>query len=393
MIAKIVQKCDLEKELSAIGVDKAAFDIFRWKSDMLLAKLYGINAKGANILKQEFIGAGGDVAVHRDVASWKAEKTDCLLIGTERTYKRVYDKLAFEPFFGLKEVREVIGKLLDKKRLPVFEIRRKKFDFNRGKFIMGVLNVTPDSFSDGGKFSTVENALKHTEEMLHEGADIIDVGGESTRPGAEKVGEQEEKKRVIPVIKAIREKFPEAVISVDTYKAGVAEDALKAGADIINDISGLRFDPKMKFVAKEFNVPVVVMHIKGTPKDMQKNPFYEDVTKELLEYFEERIRSLESFGIEKIIIDPGIGFGKRLEDNLAIIKNLSAFLVFGKPVLLGLSRKSFLGMLTNEPVENRLFGTLVADTIGILNGANILRVHDVKPHRELLKIAEAVQNA
>ncbi len=393
MIAEEVNRKNLDKELEHIGVDRAAFDIFNWKSNLILLKLYDVNGKGANILKQEFLANGGDVAVNRDVASWKAEKTDCLLIGTEKVYKRVYDKLAFEPFFGLTEVRKLIEKVLNKKQVNAMEVNGKTFEFGKKRYIMGILNTTPDSFSDGGKFNNTESALKHAKEMLEEGADIIDVGGESTRPGAEKVPEEVEIQRTAPIIKEIRSAFPDAVISIDSYKANVAENAIKNGANIINDISGLRFDERMKSVAKEYGVPVVVMHIKGTPENMQKNPYYENVIKELLEYFDERINALESFGISKIIIDPGIGFGKRIEDNLQIIDRLNAFKIFGKPVLLGASRKSFLGHTLNKTVEQRLYGTLAADAYGIFRGADIIRVHDVAPHRDLLKMFEAIQNA
>ncbi len=393
MIAEEVNRKNLDKELEHIGVDRAAFDIFNWKSNLILLKLYDVNGKGANILKQEFLANGGDVAVNRDVASWKAEKTDCLLIGTEKVYKRVYEKLAFEPFFGLTEVRKLIKKVLNKKQVNAMKVNGKTFEFGKKRYIMGILNTTPDSFSDGGKFNDIESALKHAKEMLEEGADIIDVGGESTRPGAEKVPEEVEIQRTAPIIKEIRNAFPDAVISIDTYKANVAENAIKNGAKIINDISGLRFDKRMKSVAKEYGVPVVVMHIKGTPENMQKNPYYENVIKELLEYFDERINTLESFGISKIIIDPGIGFGKRIEDNLRIIDRLNAFKIFGKPVLLGASRKSFIGHTLNKTVEQRLYGTLTADMYGIFRGADIIRVHDVAPHRDLLKMFEAIQNA
>ena len=393
MIAEEVNRKNLDKELEHIGVDRAAFDIFNWKSNLILLKLYDVNGKGANILKQEFLANGGDVAVNRDVASWKAEKTDCLLIGTEKVYKRVYDKLAFEPFFGLTEVRKLIKKVLNKKQVNTMEVNGKTFEFGKKRYIMGILNTTPDSFSDGGKFNNIESALKHAKEMLEEGADIIDVGGESTRPGAEKVPEEVEIQRTAPIIKEIRSAFPDAVISIDSYKANVAETAIKNGANIINDISGLRFDERMKSVAKEYGVPVVVMHIKGTPENMQKNPYYENVIKELLEYFDERINALESFGISKIIIDPGIGFGKRIEDNLQIIDRLNAFKIFGKPILLGASRKSFIGHTLNKTVEQRLYGTLAADAYGIFRGADIIRVHDVAPHRDLLKMFEAIQNA
>ncbi len=393
MIAEIVKREDLDRELEKIGTDRAAFDIFEWKSRMLLLKLYDISGKGANILKQEFIGAGGDVAVHRDVASWKKEKTDCLLIGTERTFRKVADKLKFEPFFGLTDVRETLIKFLERKSLPIFNIRNKEFDFNKHVFIMGILNTTPDSFSDGGRFNDIDRALKHAEEMLKEGADIIDVGGESTRPGAEKVPQDVEIERTAPVIAAIRKEFKDAVISIDTYKSEVAKRAIENGADIINDISGLRFDENMAPLAAKYDIPVVAMHIKGTPKNMQKNPHYDNAIKELLTYFAERIKALNNAGVEKIIIDPGIGFGKRLRDNLQIIKHLDAFTIFNLPILLGVSRKSFIGAVLDEPTDKRLVGTLAANMQGAQNGANILRVHDVKAHVEAVKMLEAIKNA
>ena len=393
MILEIINRGNIEEELEKIGVDRAAFDIFNDKSNLLLVKLFEINGKGANILKQEFLSAGGDVAVHRDVASWKADKTDCLLIGTERVFRRVVEKLKFEPFFGLNKVQKTLSNLLSNKKIPVFEINGKRFDFNKHTFIMGILNVTPDSFSDGGKFNNIGSALKHAEEMLEDGANIIDIGGESTRPGAEEVSLEEEIKRTAPVVDAVRREFKDAVISIDTYKAEVAKQALEKGANIINDISGLHFDENMPSVVVKYDTPVVVMHIKGTPKNMQKNPHYDDVTEELLEYFSERISTLKRQGIHKIIIDPGIGFGKRLEDNLQIIKHLRAFTVFNLPVLLGVSRKSFIGTVLDKPVAKRLTGTLTSDIYGVMNGANIIRVHNVKEHKEMLKMLEAIKNA
>jgi dihydropteroate synthase len=225
--------------------------------------------------------------------------------------------------------------------------------------------------------------------MISEGADIIDIGGESTRPGAQSISEDEEKRRVIPVIEEIR-KFSDIPISIDTYKSAVAREAVQSGADFINDISGLRFDTEMVNVAMDHKIPVIVMHIKGTPRDMQKNPFYEDLMRELLEYFEERINTLNKAGVDKIIIDPGIGFGKRLEDNLKIIKNLNEFSIFNLPVMIGVSRKSFIGNILDRTVEERLTGTIAANAMTLLNGANILRVHDVKPHKELIKMFEAI---
>ncbi|MGC9125502.1 MAG: dihydropteroate synthase, partial [Caldisericaceae bacterium] len=362
------------------------------KSEIVNLKIYGLDSRGANILKQEFLSSGGDVAVNRDVASWKTSTTDCLLMGTRKVYLKVLEKISNEPYFGLKQVYSEVSKAIASETIPSYRIRGRWFDFESRRYIMGILNVTPDSFSDGGQFLSFNDALRHANEMIEDGADIIDVGGESTRPGADPVSESEEIKRVIPVIDAVRKSFPDIPISIDTYKSKVAEEALKSGADIINDISGFRFDEKMTDIAARFNAPVIVMHIKGTPKDMQQNPEYKDLMRELLEYFQERIPVLESRGVKDIIIDPGIGFGKRAQDNLNIIRNLKELTLFNKPILIGLSNKSFIGKITSQKVNERLFGTVAANAIVLCNGANIVRVHDVKPHREMLQIIEAIEH-
>lgn len=393
MIIRKISKSNLTEELSKTGVDKKAFGIIEIKSETLIFKLHNIDARGANILKQEFLSKGGDVAIHKSVASFKIPRTDAILIGTVKTYQEVIKNLALEPYFGLNEIKEALEKAITKSPFPLFEIRGKIFDFNKSHYIMGILNITPDSFSDGGKFLNIKSSLNHAKEMISEGADIIDIGGESTRPGAESISEEEELNRIIPVIKELRKINNDIIISIDTYKNRIAKEALENGADLINDISGLRFDPLMVNVVRDSKVPVIIMHIKGTPRDMQKNPHYDDLIRELLEYFDERINTLNKAGIEKIIIDPGIGFGKNPEDNLNIIKNLSEFIVFNLPVLVGISRKSFIGLVLNEPVENRLFGTMAANAIALMNGANIIRVHDVKPHKDLIKIFEAIKNA
>ena len=390
MIIRKIRSEDILSELIGVGADTKSFEHFIRKGETFVYKLYDVDSRAANILKQEFLSLGGDVALHRDVAGFKIKKTDCLVIGTLKIFKGVLDKLEKEPYFGLGKIKDLLKEVLEKKKLPVLNIRGHEFDFNKRHFIMGVLNVTPDSFSDGGKFLNPQSALEHAKKMIEEGADIIDIGGESTRPGAEAVTENEELSRVIPLIKGIR-KFSDIPISIDTYKSKVAWESLNSGADILNDISGLRFDRKMIEVAHEYNAPVIVMHIKGTPKDMQKNPSYRDLMRELLEYFEERISTLRSSGIDKIIIDPGVGFGKGYEDNLTIVRNLSEFSVFNLPILVGLSRKSFIGKtLDNRDVSERLFGTISANVLALVNGAHILRVHDVKPHKDLLKIFEAV---
>ena len=264
----------------------------------------------------------------------------------------------------------------------------------RNTLIMGILNVTPDSFSDGGKFIHPDKALSQAQYMERNGADIIDIGGESTRPGAVPVSLKEEIDRTIPVIEAIR-KYSNISISIDTYKSEVAERALLAGADFINDISGLTFDSKMIEIVKKFDVPVVLMHIKGTPRNMQTNPTYIDLIKDLLEYFSFQIKKTLDFGIKKeqIIIDPGIGFGKQLNDNFILIRRLKEFSKLGFPILIGPSRKSFIGLTLDVPSENRLEGTLAAVSVGILNGASIVRVHDVKEVKQTVIITDKIMGA
>ncbi|MCX8069880.1 MAG: dihydropteroate synthase [Thermodesulfovibrionales bacterium] len=266
-------------------------------------------------------------------------------------------------------------------------------DFSQKTYVMGILNTTPDSFSDGGLYYSFNDAIRHALSMVEQGADIIDIGGESTRPGSEPVSLQEEISRTIPVIKELS-RLTSIPISIDTYKSEVAQRAIDAGASIVNDISGLAFDKDMASVVARNNVPIIVMHIKGKPKDMQEQPEYESLISELLDYFRERISIALEAGIkeENIIIDPGIGFGKTFKHNLEIINNLSEFKAFQRPIAIGLSRKSFIGaILGNLPPKERLEGTLSATSIAIYNGANIVRVHDVKETVMAAKIVDAIK--
>ncbi|MEE9524496.1 MAG: dihydropteroate synthase [Thermodesulfovibrionales bacterium] len=268
------------------------------------------------------------------------------------------------------------------------------FDFSEKTFIMGILNITPDSFSDGGSFIKADTAVEHAINMVEEGADIIDIGGESTRPGSDAITVSEELERVIPVIEKLSGRI-RVPISIDTYKAEVAQKAIDEGASIVNDISGLRFDPEMPGVVSRNEVSVVIMHIKGTPKNMQKNPIYGNLIKEIIEYLEESIAIAEKAGVhhEKIIVDPGIGFGKMFEDNLEIINRLSEFRRLGKPVLIGASRKAFIGeVLGDAPVGDRVEGTAAAVAISIMNGADIVRVHDVKEMKKVAKVSDAIKS-
>jgi dihydropteroate synthase len=263
---------------------------------------------------------------------------------------------------------------------------------DKSPLIMGILNVTPDSFSDGGRYIAECDAVTRGLEMVEEGADIIDVGGESTRPGAPEVSVEEEIERVVPVIESLVHQT-EAIVSVDTTKAEVARSAIKAGAGIINDVSALTRDSGMSEVAVESGAGIVLMHMVGTPRTMQEDPRYDDVVTEVLTYLESRISDLVASGIEKdrVAIDPGIGFGKTVEHNLALLANLERFSKAGVPVVAGLSRKSFLGVLTGREVDDRLAGSLAGLVYSVLNGAHIVRVHDVKESVDAMKIAVALK--
>lgn len=260
--------------------------------------------------------------------------------------------------------------------------------------IMGVLNVTPDSFYDGGKYTNRGKAVSHALHMEDDGADIIDVGGESSRPFSKPVSVDEELKRVIPVVEGIRERS-EIFISVDTCKAEVARQACLAGADIVNDITALRGDQAMAYVVSDLSAYVVIMHMRGTPENMQVAPGYDDVIGEICSFFEERIEFAASAGIRKgkLIVDPGIGFGKRVEDNLRIIKHLETFSRFDLPILIGTSMKSFIGAVTDSPVQERIEGTLASIALAVWNGAHIVRVHDVQKARKVLSLVNEVRKA
>lgn len=278
--------------------------------------------------------------------------------------------------------------------------KKESFDLDYGRgilslgdktHVMGILNVTPDSFSDGGNYVDPFLASEQAAQMIEDGAHIIDIGGESTRPGAAPVSQEEELKRIIPVIERISRDV-NVPISVDTYKAHVAERALDAGAHIINDISGLRFDPPMAHVAAKYRCPIIVMHIKGKPGNMQSNPHYDSLICEVIDYLEESICMAEEAGVSpnNIVIDPGIGFGKRFEDNLQLIKRLDEFKELGKAILVGPSRKSFVGHILDTPPEERVEGTIAASIIAIEKGAHIIRVHDVKEASRAIKVADAI---
>ena len=276
----------------------------------------------------------------------------------------------------------------------MFDLRCKHtvLHLSRRVHVMGILNVTPDSFSDGGCFLRLDDALRRAEEMVAQGADLIDIGGESSRPGSDPVPLDEELDRVIPVVEVLAKRIS-VPLSVDTYKAEVARRALDAGAALVNDISAMRFDPAMKELIAERGVPVILMHMLSTPRDMQISPSYEDVIGEISTFLRERIAEAVSAGIARtqIVVDPGIGFGKRVADNAEIVRRLDAFEALGCPILLGPSRKSFIGKVLDLPAEERLEGTAAVVALSVLRGVHLIRVHDVRQMVRVVRMVEAIE--
>jgi len=385
----------LLREIEKVGADPSSFGIFLEKSEIVPLKFFNLPSPGANIVKQEMLSLGGDAVVHRNVVNCKVERSDIILLGTRKHYRMLVEKLKQMNYFELDTLRKELKRFLsDDGKRSILLKNGKTLSFDR-TFIMGIINVTPDSFYKESRRMRVDEILKTAERMLKDGADILDVGGMSTRPGSDPVEVEEELKRVVPAIKALKENFPDSLISVDTYRWRVAKEAIDAGADIVNDISAMRFDENMSRLVADTGVPVVLMHIKGTPKTMQENPHYEDVVREISEYFEERINYALSQGIseKRIILDPGIGFGKRLEDNLEILRRIEEFKSFGFPILIGASRKSFIGhILDDVPPEDRLEGTLAVAAWCCMKRVDIIRVHDVKENKRVLRVVEKLKN-
>jgi dihydropteroate synthase len=382
------------QQMKKVGVDPTGVKLMGGKALHFNLKVEGIDPRTANLLKQEMLSLGGDVAVDGRGLDCSAKQTDALLLGTQKNFEKLTLKLEQCP--DLQPLGQSIKETLKNISKTHYSIRCRKRTLILGKrtLLMGVLNVTPDSFSDGGLFFNKEKAISHGLRMVEEGADIIDIGGESTRPGSKPLELEEELRRVIPVIEFITKEV-NVPISIDTYKSNVAQRAIEAGAQMINDISGLHFDPSLAQVAVKEDVPLVLMHIRGTPETMQKDIHYDSLFSEILQYLKDSIQRAESAGLDprQIIIDPGIGFGKTVEDNLLIIKNLYEFRILGKPILLGTSRKSFIGKILNAEAGDRLEGTLSSIAIGVLNGAHIIRSHDVVQAKKAIAVADAIRLA
>jgi len=398
---KIESQDEAKKLMFKLGVSREGIKILSPKAVYLGFKIEGIKSWEANIIKQHLLSLGSDAAVERS-ALVKDIETAAFVFGNLSQLEKFCQKLKNQPF-NLKEISRSISFYLDSlhKKEFVFHARDKRLKIKK-PLICGIINITDDSFSGDGLLSKAANsfskikktALRKCEQMIKDGAEIIDIGGASSRPFSRQIKDTEEIKRVIPILGAIRKRFRKVPISVDTHKYIVAKKAVDEGVDIVNDITALRGDLRMASLIKKHKLGCVLMHMKGTPKTMQINPSYKDVVEEELSFFKERLNfcSEQKIRNEQIFIDPGIGFGKRTGDNTKIINELYKFKIFGLPIFLGLSRKSFIGKVLNVEAENRLTGTITASVISLIRGANVLRVHDVSQTAQAMKIASKILN-
>lgn len=358
-----------EKDLLALEIREIDFKLAQRIKKIILNKkeiCYTTGTKGDNVSD---LLALGSFSVFKELAK------DIIAIGNEDC--------------GQKVVR-TLQKINDYNN-STFSIGGTTFSLERAH-VVGILNVTPDSFSDGGKFFEKTSAVDHGLKLLNDGAEILDIGGESSRPGSKSISEDEELRRVIPVIEEILSKNSKAIISIDTTKAKVADEALQRGVGIVNDISSFTSDTNMIETVKRYNASVILMHMKGNPKTMQDSPYYEDVVSEVYDYLIEKVELTKKSGIRNIIVDPGIGFGKRVADNYELLKRLNEFKAIGQPILAGLSNKSFLGKALDISVEERTIPTVISETVAIKNGARFIRTHNVKQAVMAAKLNSFIDN-
>ncbi len=383
---------DAAHEMENIGVSPGGVRAMAGKAQTVAVKVAGATCPAAHVLKQQMLSLGGEAAVHKDVITHAIESADVILLGTHIQLAALAEKLSYQPF-GLPALGEKIGTLMESlapRRHTVLRARTHSLDLGRRVHVMGVLNITPDSFSDGGHYLRPTAALDRAGEMIEQGADIIDVGGQSSRPGSRPILEEEELKRIVPLVERLREEW-DGPISIDTYRAHVAEEALKAGAAIVNDITAMTREPGIAEVTSRYDAACVLMHLQGTPDTMQSDPSYDDLMGEIALYLSEAIERARAAGIgdDQIVVDPGLGFGKTTGHNLAVLKHLPELAVLGKPLLVGPSRKRFIGKVLDLAVDDRLEGTLAACAYAVSQGARILRVHDVGPVVRATRMVEA----
>ena len=388
-----LNNANIKKELENIGFDSSYVNKACEKFEYRNLKIYSLSSAQANILKQTAISVGADCATHREVITGKVETSDCIIGGSISQIKKIAEKLKFQPF-GLKILSEKlfticsansltspqsspkIGEGADVNELAsntaAGEVKKTK--------IVGILNLTDNSFSDGGLYNDFDSAKNHLLEMIDEGADIIDIGAESTKPYSSPVPDDEQLKKLIPVIEFAKDKIK---LSIDTRSAKVAEKCLEAGAYMINDVSGLDYDGKMVDIVAKYNCPIIIQHSKGNPENMQDNPQYKDVVEEIYLDLHKKCKYAKSKGIENIIVDVGIGFGKTREHNFELIRRIDEFKSLGYPVMLGISRKSFLNLDNNE--ERDIY-TTAFNALAIERNVDYIRIHNVKMHKKLIDL-------
>jgi len=374
------------KLMAAIGVAPGGVEIMAAKVSARALYVKRLPPAAANIVKQVALSSGAEAAVHRETITCRVARTDALLFGTVHELATVGRKLTGQAF-GLDDLGRAITRAVASwERVPHLTLNGASRPL-APPLLVGILNVTPDSFSDGGRYNGDVRAVARARELVTQGASVVDVGGESSRPGSTYVSEEEELRRVLPVVEAVAAEFP---VSVDTRKNAVARRCLEAGAAMVNDISAGRDDPSVAEACAEFGRPYVLMHMRGTPADMQQDPQYDDVVGEVRDFLAERAEWATAQGVAEVVIDPGVGFGKTVEHNLALLNNVPALADLGYPVMIGHSRKSFIGRLTGAEVEDRLGGSVAAALEAARRGAHLLRLHDVAATAQALKVAGAV---
>ncbi|HNX81966.1 MAG TPA: dihydropteroate synthase [Candidatus Omnitrophota bacterium] len=384
---------ELIRLMREIDVDGYGISIMAPKGVTCVIRIDSLSNIAANIIKQEMLSVGADAAIARGSLTGSVKKTGCLLMGTICQYKRLCQKLLKQPF-GLQGISLGITRALQADARETFTFKAGKGSLRLGSRtrIMGILNCTPDSFSGDGLYNAgVEAACEYGRQLVKDGADCLDVGGESTRPGSAHVSLQEELRRVIPVVKQLAKKI-KIPISIDTHKPEVAKAALDNGACIVNDIFGFRSE-KMIEVAARYRAGVVIMHMQGNPQTMQQAPHYKRLMPEILDFLKKSVDRCIAGGIrqESIVIDPGIGFGKTLGQNLSILKHLRELKVLGLPLLVGPSRKSFIGAISNTQPQDRVYGSIAASLAAASNGCHMVRVHDVAAVRQALAVADSIR--
>lgn len=395
-LVRVENLAEARRLLEELGSDSAGIGIMFPKMVHLVVAVENVQARASHIIKQVMLSRGAECATPRDVFLKDTEPVEVILMGTLSQFRQAVKNLSTQPFglSGLARQLKSLIKEVEREAGPprAVEAGRYELDVGGRTLVMGVLNVTPDSFSDGGKYYSMESARDRALEMAESGADMVDIGGESSRPRAEPVSLEEEIQRTIPVIEALQGEI-DVPISIDTCKTEVARRALDAGAVIINDISGLRFDQGMIPLAAGTGAPVIIMHMQGTPRDMQQDPGYQDVAADIMRFL--RQRSLEAIagGVKpgQIMVDPGIGFGKTVEHNLEIMRRLDEFKSLGFPLVLGTSRKSFIGSVLGRPAEERIMGTAATVAFAIDRGVDVVRVHDVEEMVDVVRMVDAMR--